>query len=298
MRALITGIAGAAGSYLFEYLTEHGNEVDGIARPQCDLLEVEKVIAKLNHCKPDVVYHLAADADVRASFDQPAEVFRNNTESTINLFEALRTLKQHPTVVLCSSSEVYGQPNHYPIGEEWPYFPSNPYACSKASQDMLGRMYAKCYGFRVVITRAFGYINPRRKDLSLSSFARQIVEIEQGTRQELLHGNLDSVRTFCDVRDIVKAYSLCPTLPTGTYNIGSEEGISVGQCLEALKDMAYVPIPSRLDPQLARPTDVTNQIPDCWKFKQATGWTPAYTLHESLEWLLDHFRSNRIRVAA
>lgn len=238
---------------------------------------------------PDVIFHLASKADVRKSFDSASEVFGNNVLGTINLFEAVRGSGADPLVVLCSSSEVYGNPEAYPIAEGWPMRPLNPYAVSKASQDLLGQMYGRCYGMRVVITRAFGYVNPRRRDLALSNFARQIVEIERGERDVLLHGNLDAVRTFCDVRDVVRAYALA--VEPGIYNIGSDEPVTVRECLEMLMDLSDKPIRTKEDASLMRPSDVTNQIPDCRRFKELTGWEPEISLEESLGWLLETYRA-------
>jgi GDPmannose 4,6-dehydratase/GDP-4-dehydro-6-deoxy-D-mannose reductase len=299
MRALITGIRGAAGSYLAEYLESIGDEVHGIARLECDLNDFAAVRRRLEEVRPEVIYHLASKADVRRSFDEPARMYGNNTGGTINLFEALRLFDPPPRVVMCSSSEVYGDPDGSPITELFPISRhTNPYACSKAGQDLLAQMYARCYGIPVIITRAFGYINPRRRDIALSAFARQIVEIERGQRKELIHGNLGSVRTFADVRDIVIAYALAGSFPperskhqVPIYNIGSEEPMTVQAGLEMMIEMARVPVRTRVDPALMRPLDVRSQVPDCSRFRAATGWHPQIPLHESLSWLLDHYRA-------
>jgi len=290
-RVLVTGDKGAAGQYLCEFLRARGDEVHGLGRPEFDLMSPTDVRYALAAAQPQVVYHLAADAIVRESFDYPVHNIANNVIGTVNLFEGLRELRSMPVVQVCSTSEVYGNNVHSPIGESWPMQPINPYAVGKATQEMLGRMYAECYGCKVVITRAFGYINPRRADLSLTSFARQIAMIEAGHLKVLKHGNLQSVRAFCDVRDIVRAYALAADLGEGIYNIGGEEAISVWQCLEALKGMAHCTIPCELDAKLVRPSDLKRVVPDCSKFRQATGWEPTIPLASSLAWLLDEARS-------
>lgn len=263
------------------------------------MLDYFAVSKRLADVQPHVIYHLASDANVREAFDNAAQVFTNNAAGTVVLFEAIRKLAIDPLVMVCSSSEVYGNPKEYPIREEFTIRPSNPYAVSKAAQDLLGQMYGRDYGMRVVITRAFSYVNPLRSDLALSNFARQIAQIERGEAQEIVHGNLDSVRAFCDVRDIAAAYAFLPTLPTlskasaedGIYNIGGTEQVSIGQCLEMLVSLARVPVKTRQDAALMRPTDVTNQIPDCTRFHAVTQWEPKIPLRESLEWLLNHYRA-------
>lgn len=284
MRVLITGSNGALGTYL----SEHFDDLSCISRPQCDLNDFESTYKRIRIYNPEIIYHLASDANVREAFDRPQEVFSNNTIGTINLFEAVRKSKINPLIVVASSSEVYGNPKTFPINEDFPISPSNPYAASKAAQDLLAQMYGKDYGMRVVITRGFSYVNPLRGDLALSNFARQIVAIEQGKQTVIKHGNLDSVRAWCDVRDIVKAYVLATT--EGIYNIGGSETASIGECLEILKSLSTAKIQCVEDPALMRPTDVTNQIPDCSKFMSLTGWKPVIALKDSLKWLLDCYR--------
>lgn len=271
MKALITGINGSCAAYLHKYLRDRGDEVVGVGRPQVELTDYQQT------------------HDVLASFNDCGKTLRNNINSAFNVLEVARKLPKRPRIEFCSTAEVYGQPQHYPASESWPIDPLNPYAVSKATGDMLGRMYAACYGLPVVVTRAFGYVNPLRRDLCLSSFAQQIAQIEFGERQELRHGNLESVRTFCDSRDIVRGYAYAADLE-GVYNIGSEQEISIWQCLEILKGMAKVPIKCVPDPALMRPLDIKRSVPDCSKFRRATGWEPVISLEDSLRWLLEHYR--------
>ena len=319
-RALITGITGSGGSYLAETIAaEHADvEIHGMARwhstsaarnlaaiadrvrvHECDLRDFSSVLAVLRAAQPDVIFHLASHANVRASFTTPLAVLDNNVMGTANLLEAIRAAGIEPVVQLCSTSEVYGQvfPDEVPITEDQPNRPSSPYAVSKVAQDLLGLTYFRSYGMKVVRTRMFSYVNPRRVDLFASSFARQVARIEAGLQSELLHGNLDSVRTLIDVRDAMQAYWLAAVHcePGEAYNIGGSATISVGDFLALLVARARVPIPTRQDPVLLRPADVTLQIPDTSKFAKATGWSPRYPLEESVELLLEHWRGEAAR---
>jgi len=314
-RALITGITGSGGSYLAEYIVQNhpAVEVHGIGRwhstsaadnlleirsrvtmHECDLMDFSSVLAALEKAKPDAIFHLAAHANVRASFQTPLAVMSNNIMGTANLFEAVRAAKINPVFQLCSTSEVYGQvdPKDVPIREETPMRPSSPYAVSKVTQDLLGYTYFVAYRMPVVRTRMFAYLNPRRTDLFATSFARQIARIERGLQKELVHGNLDSVRTIIDVRDAMRAYwdAALYCTPGEAYNIGGKTTMTVGQFLDLLKSLAKTPIPSRVDPALLRPADVTLQIPSTEKFEKATGWKPQYSFEESVRFLLDHWR--------
>lgn len=319
---LITGIAGSGASYMAEYILKNhpkikihgisrwhsttGNEnIKGIVKDitvhEADLTDLGSTIEALDKVKPDAIFHLAAYANVRTSFITPNVFLNNNILGTSNLFEAVRILKQDPVIQLCSTSEVYGQvdPKDVPIKESAPLRPVSPYAVSKVTQDLLGFSYFTSYGMKIIRTRMFTYINPRRSDLFATSFAKQIAWIERGLTKELSHGNLESVRTIIDVRDAASAYwaAILHCKYGEAYNIGGAATMKVGELLKRLIKMSKSPIRTRQDPALMRPADVTLQIPCVDKFTKATGWKPKYTLEKSLEFLLSYWRREADRAA-
>jgi GDP-4-dehydro-6-deoxy-D-mannose reductase len=314
-KVAITGITGSGGSYLAEYIVRNhpGVEVHGLSRwhsttgadnlreirnsvtvHECDLADFGSVIETLEKVKPDAIFHLAAHANVRASFITPTAVLSNNILGTSNLFEAVRLLKLDPFIQLCSTSEVYGQvdPKYVPIREDAPFRPASPYAVSKLAQDALGRVYFVSYKMRIIRTRMFTYLNPRRTDLFATAFAKQVAWIEAGLQKELVHGNLDSVRTIIDVRDAMRAYWVATTrgVPGEDYNIGGATVMKVGDFLEKLISLAKTPIPTRCNTNLLRPADVTLQIPCIEKFEQATGWKVEVPFEQSMSDLLAYWR--------
>ena len=313
-RALITGIAGSGGSYLAEFLVNSANlEVHGISRwhsttnndnlksvrdkvtmHECDLNDLSATIRAIEASKPDYIFHLAAHANVHVCFSNPIAVLQNNINNTINLFEAIRIVGIDPVIQFCGTSEVYGQvdPKNTPITEEHPLEPVNIYAVSKLTQEKIASSYYHSYGMKVVITRMFAYINPRRSDIFSSAFARKIVEIERGEREILTHGNLESVRTLIDVRDAMESYWVaCQHCQYGVpYNIGGESVMTVGDFLDVLKKLSTSDIVSQVDPALLRPVDVTLQVPEVSRFLNVSGWKPKYTIEESVDFLLNHYR--------
>jgi GDPmannose 4,6-dehydratase/GDP-4-dehydro-6-deoxy-D-mannose reductase len=312
-KALITGINGSGATYLAEHLQTISNiQIQGISRWhtdrkiksgvfskiqmfECDLTDLGSIIRTLEVAQPDYIFHLASNANVKLSFTTPISVFNNNVNGTLNLLEALRILNQKPMIQFCGTSEVYGQvrPDEIPIKESQSIDPVNVYAISKLTQEKLVKSYFKSYDIPCVITRAFGYINPRRPDIFSSAFAKQIVDIENGKQDILYHGNLDSIRTLLDVRDIVEAYWIAAQkCEIGeAYNIGSTVPVRVGDFLEELKRQAKCKIVSKEDPNLLRPVDVTLQIPSVDKFYEKTNWKPKYTLEDSVKLLLDYYRN-------
>jgi len=313
-QVLITGIAGSGGSYLAEYIVNNHPQVQvhGIARwhstttdnlsairdrvtvHEADLTDFASVLKVLREVQPEAIFHLAAHANVRVSFITPNTVLHNNIIGTSNLFEAIRLSGLDPIIQLCSTSEVYGQvdPKDVPIKEDTPMRPASPYAVSKAAQDLLGWTYFVSYNMRIIRTRMFAYLNPRRTDLFATSFAKQVAWIERGLERELVHGNLNSVRTLIDVRDAMRAYweAIIHCRPGEVYNIGGITTMTVGEFLERLLARSRISVPTRCDPDLLRPADVTLQIPCVKKFQGETGWKPSYNFDESLLELLTFWR--------
>jgi GDP-mannose 4,6-dehydratase len=222
-----------------------------------------------------------------------------NVVGTVNLLEAVRLSALAPVVHVCSSSEVYGQvrPDEVPIREETPLRPVSPYAVSKVGEDMAAFMYFRAYGLKTIRSRMFTHSGPRRGEVFVDSFfARQLALIEAGRQEPVLRvGNLDSVRTFADVRDTVRAYWLltqkCP--PGEVYNIGGATTMTIRQMLDMLLAMSTYPdrIEVRVDPALIRPADVTLQVPCVDKFVAATGWKPEIPYARTLRDMLDYWRA-------
>jgi GDP-4-dehydro-6-deoxy-D-mannose reductase len=313
-RVLITGISGSAASYLAEYILENypGVEVHGVARwrsgvattsssilggsvvHEADLVDMSSVLTVLQKVNPDAIFHLASHANVRVSYLSPYSVLSNNILGTSNLLEGVRLAGLDPVFLMCSTSEVYGDvdPKNVPINEDTPLRPVSPYAVSKVTQDLLSLAYFKSYGMKVIRTRMFYYLNPRRPDLFATSFARQVAWIERGLQETLRHGNLDTERNIIDVRDAVRAYweAAVRCRPGEAYNIGGTTTVTVGEFLNKLIALAAKPIPTEYDPQLFRPSEPTRQVPCVDRFLEATGWEPTYTFEESLQHLLDHWR--------
>lgn len=317
---LITGITGFVGSHLADYILANFPEVQifGLARWRSptsnighildritlefgDLSDLSSLKTILSRQKPDVIFHLAAQSYVPFSYSSPVATLNANVIGTCNLLEAVKELKfaadYDPIVHICSSSEVYGQvrEDEVPIKENNPFRPASPYAVSKVAEDMLGFQYWLSWKIKTIRTRMFTHTGPRRGEVFVvSNFAKQIAAIDAGLAPPVVKvGNLESIRTFLDARDAVKAYWLlvnrCP--PGEVYNIGGTETMTVGEMLNRLLKLAKVKnINVEVDQQRLRPSDVTRQIPCIDKFIEATGWKPEIKFEKTLEDTLDYWR--------
>lgn len=317
-RNLITGIGGFVASHLADYLISLGEEVYGTYRWTEDLSKIQHIKDKiklipmdlndLSSCmkaieqvKPDYVYHLAAQSFVNDSFIYPEETLRTNIIGTYNLLEAIRMSKEcSPVIHVCSSSEVYGQvqQNEVPIKETNPFRPANPYAVSKVGEDMIAYLYWLNHKMKIIRTRMFTHTGPRRSMESAEiAFAKQIVKIEKGLQEPVIKvGNLNSVRTFADVRDAVRAYyALAHKCKFGeVYNIGGREVMTIGEMLNKLISFSKYngEIKIEVDSKLIRPADVTLQVPDISKFVNETGWKSTIPFDKTLQDILDYYREN------
>jgi GDPmannose 4,6-dehydratase/GDP-4-dehydro-6-deoxy-D-mannose reductase len=231
------------------------------------------------------------------SFRAPIDTLRANALGTVSLLEAVRAAGIDPMIHICTSSEVYGEvpEAELPIVETTPFRPQSPYGVSKVAEDLTAYQYHASYGLRTVRTRSFTHTGPRSKEVFVApAFAKQIAEIEAGVHDDpvVRVGNLNSTRTFLDIRDMVEAYWLltevCP--PGEVYNIAGDMTCLVGDMLDTLLSMTDVKPRVEVDPQLLRASDVTRQVPDTTKFREATGWRPIISFEQTLKDILDYWR--------
>lgn len=316
MRVLITGITGFAGSHLAEYLLGDHPEVeifgtyrwrsrmenlaeveDRVEMLEMELRDYNSVYSTLRQVQPDAIFHLAAQSFVPSSWRAPSETLATNVIGQTNLFEAIRSLKLDPVVQIACSSEEYGlvHPTETPIRETNPLRPLSPYAVSKVAQDMMGYQYHQSYGLRAIRTRGFNHTGPRRGEVFVTSnFAKQLAAIEAGLSEPILRvGNLDAVRDFTDVRDMVRAYWLAvrEAEPGEVYNIARGEGITIRNLLSRLIDLSGVDVRVETDPERLRPSDVEILIGDSTRFRETTGWEATIPFDRTLRDLLDYWRA-------
>ena len=290
MKALITGGTGFAGRHLATHCEAAGDEVALLARSEgVDLLDAEATARAVAAAGPDVIYHLAAQAHVGRSWDDPATTLRENIEMAANLFEAVRAGAPEATVLFASSGEVYGPPAELPVTETAPLRPQNPYAVSKAAADLLARFYADAHGMRVVVARAFNHSGPGQEPIyAIASFARQIA---QGP--VVITGNPDTRRDYTDVRDVVRAYRLLAVSGESgeAYNVCSGTTASAAELVARLAGLEGVEVDHRIDPKLVRAHEVMEVRGSSEKLRAATGWEPGIDLGDTLRDTLDWWRA-------
>jgi GDPmannose 4,6-dehydratase len=322
MKALITGMTGMVGSHMADYLLANTDwDIYGVQRWRSafeniahlsdrinrgdrvfvrygDLNDQTSLIAVLAEVNPDYIFHLAAQSYPQTSFTAPIDTLNTNVLGTARLLESVRLLKQDPVIHVCASSEVFGRvsADKLPIDEECTFHPASPYAISKVGTDLLGRYYAEAYGMTVMTTRMFTHTGPRRGDVfHESTFAKQIAMIEANLIPPVVKvGNLDSLRTYADVRDAVRAYYMLVTvnpIAGEYYNIGGTYTCKVGDTLNTLLSFSVKSdIRTEVDPERLRPIDADLQVPNTAKFTAHTGWKSEIPYERTMRDLLDYWR--------
>ncbi|WDZ80921.1 GDP-mannose 4,6-dehydratase (plasmid) [Ensifer adhaerens] len=322
-RAFITGFTGMVGSHLADFLLENTDwDIYGLIRWRSPLDNIAHLLTRINNkdrvhlvygdlrdslsidhavreAEPDFVFHLAAQSYPKTSFEAPIETYDTNIEGTERLLSALRKHAAGAIIHVCASSEVFGRvpKEKLPIDEECTFHPASPYAISKVGTDLIGRYYGEAYGMTVMTTRMFTHTGPRRGDVfAESTFAKQIAMIEAGIIPPVVKtGNLNSLRTWADVRDAVRGYYMLVTInptPGAYYNIGGPFTCSVEDMLKTLISMSTLRDSIRIetDPARLRPIDADLQVPNTTKFKAVTGWEPLIPFETTMLDLLNYWR--------
>ena len=314
-RILITGAAGFAGSYLVEkccarypeayvfglYNRKVPQPISATRSPmiplRADITQPEQISQALAKARPDIIFHLAAQSSVAASWSDPVQTLQVNAVGTLNLLEVMRLEYPATRIVLVGSGEEYGavQPHENPIREACPLRPVNPYAVSKAVQGLYGYQYFFAHKLPVVRIRAFTHFGPRQSDaFVIASFARQIAFIEAGMSEPVIRvGNLQARRDFLPVEDVASAYVAVAERgqPGEVYNVGSGKARSIGEILDQLLTFAKVSIRIDEDPARLRPVDIPVLEADISRIQAHTGWKPEISFEQALKKTLEYWQA-------
>jgi len=314
-RVLITGATGFVGGWLAGELVAHLPEArlfgttthspkdlpheDG-APPMtlitADLTDADDVRRAVAQTQPTHVFHLAGFASGAGT--DVDRIRQLNVDATLTLLAALEAQGNACRVQLASSGYVYGATTPgRPARETDPPNPSGAYAISKAEMERAVRPYAEHGLLSLTVTRAFNHTGPRQAtDFVVPAFARQIARIERGLEPPVVRvGNLEALRDFLDVRDVIRAYRLLlfetPPAPWRVVNVASGKAVIIRSLLDELVADATVPVTIETDPARLRPSDLPECIGASTLLTELSGWRPTYSLSETLLETLRYWRS-------
>ena len=316
-RFLITGFSGFVSRHFLEYLDRKNQagdvEVLGIDIHQPDfsikdnnincrfekinLLDIKKLKRTIDTFKPDYVLHLASFSSVAFSWKNPVLSFKNNMDIFLNLVEALKEYNKQCRVLSVGSSEEYGiiaSKGDLPLREEHVLNPVSPYAAARVAQELLSKIYVDGFGLDIVMTRSFNHIGPYQNDkFVISSFAKQLQSIKHsGTKNGILYtGDVEIIRDFVDVHDVVRAYHklLLNGRKGEIYNICSGIGTSLKSIIDNMTSMLGMKVDIEIKEEYLRPNDNPIIIGSSEKIKRELNWERNYSLNQSLKDILDYW---------
>lgn len=301
MRALITGSQGFVGRYMREELEENGYETVGMdLQPgentiQADLLNAGRLSKVVYEIRPDIVIHLAGQANAACSWKFPQRTMEMNVIGSINLMESVRALDPSIRMVMIGSSHQYGALGEKGklVREDFELKPQTPYAISKTAQEEMARIYVDAYRMNICMTRSFNHCGAGQKEgFLIPDFAAGIVRVEKGFQPALRVGNLAARRDFTHVRDVVRAYRLIAEkgMAGEAYNVGSGKTHSAQEILDNLRAMAKCHVPVEQAPDKMRPSDTAVICCDYSKITKQTGWEPEISMEMILQEILEEWR--------
>lgn len=302
-RVLVTGAAGFVGHHLVRELESSGHEVATTDALQpdapaahglpdystADLRDGESMRALVRATRPDAVVHLAGVSFVPDGARDPSLALTVNIGGTWTLAEALAAEAPRARLLFVSTAQVYGTiPSPAPLREESPLRPLSLYAVTKVAGESLLLARHAAGTLDAVVARPGNHTGPGQTPKFVApAFARQVLSAKRGEIAALRVGNLDSIRSFADVRDVVRAYRLLLErgVPGGVYNVASPANVRIGDLLGRLRALAGCDAPVETDPALWRPTDACPDL-DVSRLRADTGWAPAFSLDDTLRDLL------------
>jgi GDP-4-dehydro-6-deoxy-D-mannose reductase len=313
---LITGAAGFVGQHTLKYMSENlpNLEIGACVRSkdqalvsrfpkvqwfEVDLLNANALNEIIRQAQPTAIIHLASASSVGYSWLHPRESTLNNLNVYLNLLEAVRTHSKHTRVLSVGSSEVYGKVDikSIPLLETHPIQPISPYGVARASQESLSQVYIDGYGLDIVITRSFNHFGPGQDSrFALPSFAKQIAQSKKKGEPvcRMKVGNVDVIRDFTDVRDVVTAYlKLIEKGNSGqVYNICSGEGRTLREVIEMMALQAKIELELSILPDLVRPQDLPIIIGSNQKLVNELEWRPRISFEATVSELMAEWTSH------
>ena len=315
MKILITGIAGFAARHFLNYLNENepNSEVAGIYNetyPDFDaeklgnltiflhkinLLDKKKTAEVIESFNPEYILHLAGKSSVANSWKFPAESITDNTNFFLNIVETVKKLHLKCRILSVGSTEEYGNANEgLPLKETDCPEPASPYGVARVLQQKLVKIYADSFGIDIVHTRSFNHIGPFQKpEYVIASFAKQIVQQKKDKKAkiELITGDVNVIRDFSDVRDVVRAYYLLlyKGVKGQTYNVCSGNGYVLKDIIDMLAKKIGQTVYHSIDEKNFRPSENKVIVGSYRKLTDATGWKPECSIEESLADILNYW---------
>ncbi len=301
MRALVTGGAGFIGSNLADALIAAGHQVavlDDLSRGRrsqvpegAHFVEADvndDLTTVVSTIRPEVVFHHAAQIDVRRSVSEPLVDTRINVLGMVNLLQACAGSGVRRVVFASSGGAIYGDTALVPTAEDHPLRPASPYGAAKAAAELYGGVYAQLTGLEFVALRYANVYGPRQDPHGeagvVAIFSRQLLQDQVVT----INGDGTQTRDYVYVGDVVTANLEAITAPPGTYNVGTGVETDVNELYRRLEAVAGITAPALHGP--AKAGEQQRSCLDPSRAASALGWRPRTSLDAGLQATVGYFR--------
>ena len=305
MKILVTGGAGFIGSHLVDRLIKEGHKVviiDNLSTGRKENLNPKAEFYKIDICspknsqifqkeKPEIVFHLAAQIDVRKSVENPVENAKINILGSLNLLENCKKYKVKKIIFASTGGAIYGDANIVPTPEDYPEFPLSPYGIEKLIVDKYLNYYHKVFGLPYVSLRLANVYGPRQNSQGEAGVIAIFCGKMLSGKQPIINGDGKQTRDFVFVDDVVEANMLAlKKNKVGIFNIGKAKETDVNTIFKKLKELTGLKYKEIHGPAL--PGEQKRSCLNYSKAQKELGWRPEYSLEKGLEITVDWFKRN------
>lgn len=277
---------------------EDGVKLDKLEWVDLDLRNVEDTNRVVKDAKADIIFDFVSQESVSLSWQEPAETVDINVVGTINLLNAVRDYSPNSRLVIDGSGEEYGHVDFddLPIKEDAVPKPDNIFGATKACQTMFAKLYYQAFGLDIIILRTFNKTSALQDErFAVSSFCKQFAEIEAGKREPVIYtGNLDNIRDFTDVDDLIRAFDLVAEKGKSgeVYNAARGEATTLMDIINILEQLTGIKVRIVRDADRVRPMDAPAMYADVSKLREDTGWKADISVEEMVRKIINNYRSN------
>ncbi len=303
MRIVVTGGAGFIGSHLVDRLIEEGHEVSIVddlstgkkknLNPKAEFYKLDILSPKIGRMftkqRPETIFHLAAQMDVRRSVKDPIFDGQVNILGTVNLLEQAVKIGTKRVIFASSGGAVYGEQERFPATEEHPTHPLSPYGISKLAAEHYLYYYGKTYGLQWTSLRFGNVFGPRQDPFGeagvVAIFTLKLLQNEQ----PVINGTGKQTRDYVAVDDVVEAnMAVLNSGVNDTFNVGTGRETSVNQLFHSLAEAVGSPTKERYGPE--RRGEQLRSCLDASKLSRAADWEPRLSLADGLKRTVEYFR--------
>lgn len=303
MKILVTGGAGFIGSHLVDRLIKEGHRVsviDNLSTGKKENINPKAKFYKIDICdpeisqifekeKPEIVFHYAAQIDLRESVEDPIKNAQINILGTLNILESCKNFRVKKVIFASTGGAMYGEAEIIPTPETYPEFPLSPYGIEKLTIEKYLNYYSKVFGLPFISLRLANIYGPRQNSKGEAGVVAIFCDKMLSGEQPIIYGDGNRTRDFVFVDDVVDANILAMEKGrVGIFNIGTAKETNINTIFKKLKELTASNCKEIHGP--AKPGEQKRSCLDFAKAKKELNWQPQFNLDEGLKKTVEWFK--------